>query len=57
MKNLIQNKVSVNVQVLRYRPGVRSATRLATRTLSGEPVTIAVIRYATMWTTSVMNIT
>jgi hypothetical protein len=36
----INRPLSVNVQVLRYRPGVLSATRVDTRTLSGEPVTI-----------------
>jgi hypothetical protein len=35
----ISRPLNVNVQVLRYRPGVLSATRVDTRTLPGEPVT------------------
>ncbi|MDR2042363.1 MAG: DUF4945 domain-containing protein [Tannerella sp.] len=35
----ISRPLSVNVQVLRYRPGVLSITRVDTHTLSGEPLT------------------
>jgi hypothetical protein len=35
----IARPLDVNVQVLRYRPGVLSATRLDSRMLPGEPLT------------------
>ena len=37
----IERPLNVNVQVLRYRPGVLSATRVDTRTLAGEATTAA----------------